>query len=362
MNHSFDCITDKSILVTGGAGFLGSHLIDKILECDFKHTNSNVISLDNEFRGSFSKNLEDSSKKYSNFLKIKGDVRNYDDFKKCTENNDEIGSIFHLAAINGTRFFYSIPETVLDVNIRGLINALEFARKNDVDHFVFASTPEAYGIPRVFPTPETEPLIVPDIENPRWSYGGSKIIGEIYCSVYSKKYGLKCSILRYHNIYGPRDTYGHVIPDLAYQLFQGKKEIKIQGTGNETRSFCYVSDAIDATSYIIEKQKNNLDIFNVGIDKETTIATLFEMIKKIHSNKKSSNNKIVNKNQNIENNEQIISLFSGDTKGGTHRRIPDISKLNNLGFTPKVSLSDGLTKTYQWMIDNPDYYRQNLEK
>lgn len=312
---------NQTYFVTGGAGFLGSHLVDRLLLQGHK-----VICLDNEFRGLFN-NIEHSSSK--NLKIIKGDIRNIEDWPNDT---DEVDGLFHLAAINGTKYFYSIPETVLDVNVKGISNALDFVRKNDIEYFSFASTPEAYGIPNIFPTPENTSLQVPDIYNPRWSYGASKIIGEIFCANYAKKYGFKCSILRYHNSYGPKDSSGHVIPDL-FEKILNKKELVVEGNGDETRSFCYVDDSIDATLLIKEKQSSQLDVFNVGIDVETKIKDLVNMLAKI-------------------SNYKITPVFKIKDKPGTTRRIPDITKLKKLGYSPKITLEKGLTLTYDWYLNN----------
>lgn len=313
--------TNRTYVVTGGAGFLGSHLVERLLQ-----EGNKVICFDNEFRGSF-KNLNSCRSK--NLVLHRGDIRNLNEWPI---NFDRIYGIYHLAAINGTHNFYEIPETVLDVNVKGVINALEFVRKNDIEYFSFASTPEAYGIPQTFPTSETEILAVPNIINPRWSYGASKIIGEVYCSALSNKYGFKCSIVRFHNTYGPRDHSGHVIPDLIHKLLKNQKFV-VEGNGNETRSFSFVSDSIDATLLIEKKQTLKLDVFNVGIDKETTILDLIQLIEKV-SNKK------------------IRPILKEKINAGTTRRIPDISKIRNLGFTPKISLEKGLKITFDWLLEN----------
>lgn len=308
--------SEKTFLVTGGAGFLGSHLVDKLLQLEYR-----VVCFDDESRGNFA-NIE--NKNSNKLVKIKGDIRKIQDWP----SNEKISGLFHLGAINGTLNFYSIPETVLEVNVKGIINALEFARKNEIEYFAFASSPEAYGIPKVFPTPETESLHVPDLDNPRWSYGGSKIIGELYCSQFAKKYGFKCSILRYHNTYGPRDFSGHVIPDLLTKILNNEK-LQVEGTGEETRSFCFVSDTIDATLLVYEKQKLPVDIFNIGFDKETKISHLIDLLLKITGKKTKP-------------------IFIPKDKAGTNRRLPDISKLKKLGYTPKIPLEEGLQLTYDW--------------
>ena len=310
----------KKFLVTGGAGFLGTHLVEKLLE-----NGNQVICMDNEFRGSF-ENLKNHSQ---DLTLVRGDITNAEDWPK---NTGKINGVFHFGAINGTKYFYSIPEQVLEVNVQGTINALEFVRTHDIEYLSFASSPEVYGIPDVFPTPESAPLIVPDLENPRWSYGGSKIIGEIFCANYAKKYGFSCSILRYNNAYGPRDESGHVIPDLIQKLLKNE-EFAVEGTGQETRSFCYVKDCIDATLLIKEKQSTPIDIFNVGNDVETKIIDLIKLLKKVSDKK-------------------INPIFKKKEFAGTSRRLPDITKLRKLGYSPKVSLEDGLKLTYQWHLAN----------
>jgi len=312
----------KTFLVTGGAGFLGSHLVERLLA-----EGNKVICFDNEFRGTF-QNL--SHIKTKELIMHKGDVRKPEDWPS---KYGTIDGLFHLAAINGTHYFYSIPEEVLDVNVKGTINALEFTRKNDIGYFSFASTPEAYGIPETFPTPETEKLTVPDLDNPRWSYGSSKIIGEVYSVNFAKKFGFKCSILRFHNTYGPRDFEGHVIPDLIKQIISKNKIIEIEGTGKETRSFCFIDDTIDATILVKNKQKSMIDVFNIGIDNETEIIELIKMLEEIVERK-------------------VNFQFKAKDKPGTNRRVPDITKIKKIGFNPKTDLKKGLKLTYQWHVKN----------
>ena len=309
-------MSQKTYLVTGGAGFIGSHLVKKLLSLNHK-----VICLDNEFRGSF-KNLESNKK---NLIIKKGDVRKISDWPKPTK---KIDGVFHLAAINGTVNFYKIPDVVLDVNVKGTINAVEYVRKNNIPYLCFASSSETYGIPKKFPTPESEKLTVPNLDNPRWSYGASKIIGEVYCQNYSKQFNFKCSIIRYNNVYGPRDEIGHVIPDLIQKILKKEKFI-VEGTGNETRSFCFIDDAIDATILILKKQKSAQDIFNVGIDTETKISTLIKNLENISLQK-------------------LKPTFKIKKNAGTNRRRPNITKIKKLGFKPTTNLKKGLEITFNW--------------
>ena len=154
----------SKILVTGGAGFIGHNLVNSMKK------SHEVVVFDNEFRGSFDK-FADEKIKF-----IKGDITKLSDWENIPS---EIDSIFHLGAINGTKFFYEIPEKVLDVNVKGVQNLIEFCRKRDVRDVLFTSSSEVYGYPQVFPTPETENLSIPNPYNPRFSYSASKIIGEL---------------------------------------------------------------------------------------------------------------------------------------------------------------------------------------
>ena len=196
-------------LVTGGAGFIGSNLVNSLIK-----DSNEIIVFDNEFRGSF-KNLPQGQIK-----QVKGDITKYSDWESLPT---DIETIFHLGAINGTKFFYEIPERVLDVNIKGVQNLLEFSRKRDVKEILFASSSEVYGYTQVFPTPETENLSIPDPYNPRFSYSSSKIVGEVLCINFAKKYDFKHTIVRYHNIYGPNMGHEHVIPEFIRKLTKNEE-------------------------------------------------------------------------------------------------------------------------------------------
>ena len=227
-----------NVLVTGGAGFLGSYLIEELLK-----KNKNVIAFDNGFRNSYV-NIE---RLQNNKLTIiKGDVTKKDDWKQIPK---DIDFAFHFAAINGTKYFYEIPETVIKVNVAGSMNFFDWLTNSNIKQFFFASSSEVYGHPTIFPTPETEPLVVSDPKNPRFSYSASKIIGEVASINLAKTYGLYYTIGRFHNIYGPRMGFEHVIPEFIRKCVLDE-EFTVQGDGTESRSFCFITDAIKATLLI----------------------------------------------------------------------------------------------------------------
>ena len=315
-------------LVTGGLGFIGSNLVKSLV-----NLGEEVTVFDNTFRGS----LDRLGPLKNQVTVINGDIRNYDSV--CKSFN-KIDVVYHLAAINGTRYFYEIPDQVLEVNVKGVIHAIDAAVQSGVKHFIFSSSSEVYHQPLSVPTKEDEPIKIPDLFNPRFSYSGSKIIGELLCIHYGRMRGLKTSIVRYHNVYGPDMGREHVIPEFFLKLkkssdnFKNKKALlKIEGSGEETRAFCYIDDAIDATILVGRKGKDN-EIYHVGnMNEEITIKKLARIVADVLG-------------------LEIDSIYGDLKKGGTLRRCPDITKVSMLGFNPRVSLREGIGRTVKWYKEN----------
>jgi nucleoside-diphosphate-sugar epimerase len=312
----------KHYLVTGGTGFIGSALVKALVK-----KGNNVRILDNNLRGS-----EIRIKGVSNVEFIKGDIRDAKIVAKATKGVD---SIIHLAFVNGTDSFYSIPEIVLDIGVKGIINIIDAAIKHSIPEFIFASSSEVYQTPPVVPTPEDVRMIIPDPKNPRYSYAGGKMIGELMTLNYGKKFFKRTMIFRPHNVFGPDMGWGHVIPQFVVRMSElikknSKKRIDfpIQGTGTETRAFCYIDDFTEGLSKMIEKG-SNLEIYNIGTDSEVSIKEVAKLVGKYFNRE--------------------ISVKPGELlKGGTLRRCPDISKLRELGYSPSVSLEDGIKLTADW--------------
>jgi nucleoside-diphosphate-sugar epimerase len=300
------------ILVTGGLGFLGAPLASALAE-----RGHDVVALDNGFRGSGSPGVD----------VVEADVRDAAAVRDAATGAEAIA---HLAAIQGTGNFYRMPDEVLDVNLRGVLNVAEACAAERVRRLVFSSSSEVYGLPAVFPTREAEPLCVPDPLNPRWSYGGSKIAGELVVANYARRRGFEFTILRYHNVYGPAMGWDHVIPQFIRRLELGE-EFTIQGDGEQARSFCYVDDAVAATVAAVEVPGAANEILNVGNPaEERTINELAELLARVAG-------KPV---------EPRHVTFEGE---GTRRRVPDVAKACELlGFSPEVELEDGLRRTYEW--------------
>ena len=318
----------KNYLVTGGSGFLGYSLVKNLLLRSNK-----VFVFDNNFRGSFKKFSKKDKKKL--FL-IKGDIRKKRDLKKIIKKVD---IVYHLAFINGTKYFYEKPKLVLDVGIQGTKNILELISKNkNIKAFYYASSSEVYNQPSKIPTDEKVKLIVPDPHNSRFSYGGAKLIGEIMTINYLRKTKIKYNIFRPHNLFGPNMGFEHVIPELIKKIITSSKNLRekkciinIQGTGNETRAFCFIEDAIDQIK-VIEKSSKNSEIYNVGQSREIKIKKLI---------------KFISDHLNIKVSIKKKTLLSGSTL----RRCPNMKKISKIGYTKKNNFLKGLRKTIDWYKD-----------
>lgn len=315
---------NKTYLVTGGTGFIGSSIVKKLLSLK-----KNVIVFDNNQRGDVNRLAGLGSK-----LKfIKGDIRIFKDLNKIPKNID---CILHLAYVNGTENFYTKPYEVLDIGVKGMVNILDFAIKNSIKNFVLFSSSEVYQNPKQIPTPEKVEMVIPNVMNPRYCYGGGKIISELMAVNYGKKYFKRLLVIRPHNVYGPDMGNHHVIPQivskLIFKIKQNNVNLKIQGTGKETRSFIYIDDFVDAFLAILNKGKH-LEIYNIGNNDEIKISSLAKII----ANKIGIN----------------IKINIGKLKlGSPLRRCPSIIKIKKLGYKQKINLSEGLDNVIDWHQSN----------
>jgi len=314
------------ILVTGGAGFLGFSL-SKLLAKE----GHEITICDNLFRGKMDEELKELID-LNNVSFVNCDLTKADELSKLEKSYDYV---YHLAAIQGTKYFYEIPHKVLRVNILSTINILDWVANRKIKKILFASSSETYaGAMEVFglsiPTPEDVPLVIENVKNPRRSYAGSKIIGELLFINYARKFKFNMSIVRYHNIYGPRMGYEHVIPEFIVRSLKKEDPFKIFG-GKQTRAFCFVDDAIKATKLVMESDKTNNEIIHVGNDKEEI--TIVDLAKKVFD---------------IAKFHPKLDVRPAP-EGSVERRCPDISKLKELtDFEAKISLDGGLRKTYEW--------------
>jgi len=317
------------VLITGGAGFIGFHLAKRLSSEGYE-----VVLADNLQRGRKDKDLDELLKRKNVKLVIM-DVTKADDFNKLGKGFDQV---YHFAAINGTANFYKIPDVVLKVGTLGTLNMLEwFTTKNQGGKLMLASSSEAYAglaniLGRMFPipTPENVPLVIEDPSNVRWSYAASKIVGEVAMFSYAKSREMKrFTIIRYHNIYGPRMGNEHVIPQFIERIKKKEDPFTLFG-GDNTRSFCYVEDAVEATQLVMEKPETDGQIVHIGrSDAEMKVSDLAKELFKITG----FSPKVTVK---------------PSPQGSVGKRCPDTTKLNSLGFKPKISLAEGLKRTYEW--------------
>ncbi len=315
----------KLYLVTGGAGFIGSSLVRRLLQ-----DGHGVRVFDNQSRGRAAR-LADV-RAHVEF--IEADVRDADAVRRAARGVD---SLCHLAAVNGTEWFYSKPETVLDVGVKGIVNTIDACLKHGVPEFVLASSSEVYQTSAAIPTDETAPLSVPDPLNPRFSYGGGKIISELMALNYGRSHLERVLVFRPHNVYGPDMGGEHVIPQfilradaLAAEHRDDVIPFPIQGDGTQTRAFVHIDDFTDGLATVLEKGAH-LNIYHVGNDVEVTVRRLVELI--------------------FDHIGRKFEIVPGTlTAGSPGRRCPDIDKLRALGYRPRVTLRDGLAGTIDWYL------------
>jgi nucleoside-diphosphate-sugar epimerase len=324
----------SKILVTGGSGFIGSALVKALVK-----KGHSVRVLDDNSRGA-PRRLKEVE---ADIEFVPGDIRDGALVKRAVRGMDEV---HHLAFVNGTEFFYSAPELVLDVGVKGMINVIDACRAEGVGKLILASSSEVYQTPPNVPTDETAPLLVPDPTNPRYSYGGGKIISELMALNYGRKFFDRVLIFRPHNVYGPDMGWEHVIPQFALRFkalaarhLTGKLPFEIQGNGGQTRSFCHVDDLVAGVEVMRDKG-DHLGIYHIGTTEEISIADLATRVA-------------------AHGGREIDLIEKPAPPGGTERRCPDIGKLEKLGFEPKVPLARGLPSTVDWYLANEDLAQQS---
>ena len=321
-------MSGRFYLVTGATGFIGSALVRALIK-----QGDRVRALDDESRGSRHRLAGiDSAIEW-----IQGDVR---DAATVLDAVTGVDAVCHLAAVNGTEFFYTRPDLVLEVAVKGMINVLDACIAKGVGELFVASSSEVYQTPPEVPTDETAPLSIPDPLNPRYSYGGGKIISELLTINCGRNKLRRAVIFRPHNVYGKDMGWEHVIPQFALRMHalckqsQGPVAFSIQGSGEETRSFLFIDDMIAGLLKVIEKGEH-LGIYHIGTEDEVTIKELAREVA-------------------LQFNREIRVAPGQLQPGGTPRRCPDIAKMRALGFAPSVSLKQGLSATIPWYIKNAD--------
>jgi nucleoside-diphosphate-sugar epimerase len=319
----------KKVLVTGGSGFLGAALAIKLLRSGW-----DVRILDDNSRGR-PRRLAGVA---NDIEFVEGDVRNPNDVDKATRGMDAVA---HLAFVNGTEFFYSKPELVLEVGVKGALNTLDACLKHGVSRYWLMSSSEVYQTPAVVPTDESVSLSIPDPLNPRYSYGGGKLISELLAVNYGRHRFEQMVIVRPHNVYGADMGYEHVIPQLITRVHKlclastdSHIALPIKGDGRQTRSFVYVDDFVDGCHAAFTRG-NHMNIYHVGTLDELSIATLAQKV--------------------AASFQRTATIVTSEAPAGeTSRRCPDIAKIRQLGYAPSISIEEGLEKTRGWYLEHPE--------
>jgi len=314
-------VSGPSYLVTGGTGFLGSALARRLVG-----TGARVRVLDNNSRGRVAR-LSDIEDRIEY---VEGDVRDPATVDRACAGID---IVCHLAFINGTEFFYSKPDLVLDVAVKGIVNVIDSAMRHRVPELLVMSSSEVYHEPDTVPTDERVALSIPDCLNPRYSYAAGKILHEVMAVNYGRHFR-RVTIVRPHNVYGTDMGGEHVIPQFVSRMRSLLSHptdpipFTIQGTGLQTRSFVYVDDFIDGVMIVLDRGEH-LGIYHIGTLEEVRIETVARLV--------------------AEHYGRPIKIVPGPpADGGTNRRCPDITKIMRLGYQPRYTLREALPGVVRW--------------
>jgi len=305
---------NKKVIITGGLGFIGSHLVEKLNE------DNEVFIIDDESTGKI-QNIQNLD--LSNIDTTLGSINSI--------NLDEIFEgcdyVFHLAAKT------SVPQSVKDplsfnkTNINGTLKVLEVAKNAEIKKFVFSSSSAIYGESNMMPISESAPF------NPLSPYAVTKVAGELYCNVFTEVYGLPTISLRYFNVFGPRQDpnspYAAVIPIFIKRILEDKRPV-IYGDGEQTRDFVSVKNVVNAN--ILAAESKETDVFNIGMGKGITINELFRTIKNLTG-------------------KDIEPLYQNERKGEIKHSVADINKAQILGYHKLDSLENDLIETVKWFIE-----------
>ena len=300
----------KKVLVTGGAGFIGSHLVEKLLELGAKVSVVDIMLCGNKVAHLMG---------HKDLSIHEVDVTNTSAVAPLFAGQD---IVFHLAAVVGVEETQDEPVHLLDVEVGGTASIIALAAKNKVKRFVFASSSEVYG-------DSTEPMVEEGPFNPKSTYALCKLIGEHYCQAYYKKFGLEFTALRYFNSYGPRQDERFVLSRFIKRALNGQ-ELFIYGDGEQTRDFTFVGDAVAATIAAATRGRSGR-VYNIGGGARVTVNQVLDRIAQISG-------------------RPVRIDREPDQKGEMRHTYADTSLAREeLGFAPRVSLEEGLKQQYCWL-------------
>jgi UDP-N-acetylglucosamine 4-epimerase len=322
-------IQSSSFLITGGAGFIGSNIVEKLL-----HEGAlKVVILDN-FSNGFHKNIE-SFLSNPAFQLIEGDIRNAETCQLACKGIDYVS---HQAALGSVPRSINDPITTNEVNVAGFLNMLVAARDQKVKRFVYAASSSTYG------DSQSLPKVEHIIGNPLSPYAVTKYVNELYATVFASTYGVNTIGLRYFNVFGPKQdpngAYAAVIPLFIQALLDNKAPF-INGDGLQTRDFTYVDNAVQANiRALLTSNEDALNqVFNVAVGDRTSVKQMFDILK------------------NIEQ-KDIEAIHREARAGDVRDSLADISKANQLlGYTPSVRFKQGLELTYTWFQSHQSFIK-----
>jgi len=316
-------------VVTGGAGFIGSNLCQRLLDDGYR-----VVCLDNLSTG-FKKNIE-AFLTNERFQFVQGDIR---DFHTCLSAVDGCGFVFHQAALGSVPRSINDPIATNSVNITGFLNVLEASKQAEVQRFIFAASSSTYGDSTALPKVENQ------IGNPLSPYAVTKLVNELYADVFHRTYGMQYIGLRYFNVFGknqdPDGAYAAVIPRFVKQLMALESPV-INGDGSFSRDFTYIQNVVDANMLALstKNEKALNQIYNVACGEATTLKELAEKIK---LNLSKKNNAIV----------QVPIVYGDQRMGDIPHSLASIEKIkSHMGYAPAVLIDHGLKEAVDWYWEN----------
>jgi len=316
----------KKVLILGGAGFIGFNIAKHLTE----NRDYQITIADNFMKKNRDAEFDQLVSEY-NIKVIEDDFSYPEAYEKLDNNYDQV---YMMAAFVGVDNANNKPHEVIRINTSLTLYTLEWIRRSTIGKVVFASTSENYAgtidaFGYTIPTPEEVPLTIQNIAHPRFTYAVTKILGESGFLNYAKMLGFETTIIRYHNVFGPRMGFNHVIPHLVIRFRNGEDPFKVYGH-DQTRDFCYITDAVLGTVLAMETPGTNGEIYHLGTQVEITIGELIHYTGELMNFKGTYIN-------------------APTYPGSVSRRSPDTTKSKKqLGFSSKVSWQEGLKKTVDW--------------
>jgi len=312
----------KNLLITGGAGFIGSHLVDRLLA-----TNVERITVVDDFNDFYNPSIKrDNIREHLKDLRYSIHEADIRDLAALADvfNKSNFDCVVHLAARAGVRPSLSEPQLYTETNINGTVNLLELARLHDIKQFVFGSSSSVYGINAKVPFSEDDPIC-----QPISPYAATKGAGELLCHTYSHLYGLRCICLRFFTVYGPRQR-----PDLAIhkfaKLISQHQPIPVFGDGSTRRDYTYIDDIIDGVTAAIDYDKSNYEVINLGESRTVELRELISLLEK-------------------ELDTHAIIERQPPQPGDVPQTFADVSKARALlNYQPKTQIEEGLRRFVEW--------------